>query len=412
MSLSEDDPMQLYQKFTESFNKIAKPDEPNGHFQQYENQVNFSEFSSAPQFDAPNTSGSIFAPKPHYQYQPSSSASPNLPLSSPVLPQPGGAQPQIATLEPRQDWYNPTFPLGSEAQNHSFIPSNSYGAISAYDYQQPYVVQDPMFGMANGFGARPPVTASPLATDQIHPGVPVVQNHMNLSGQPMLDEALNMLRSHDDNTTNQNFTGNLGNGNMAQIASKRKSTGIDSMPIDQQPSSSTSSGRGRPRTKRPKKGNDDAEMAEDDSIDGEEKEKKDKDRRWTNNQRERVRIRDINEALKELGRICSTHLKSDKPMTKLGIMNNAVDVIMTLEQQVRERNLNPKVACLKRREEGSSGESWTPPPGPSQGMLSGMSPGLANSYSPSPATPSSISGYPPHIPRSEPGMLQSPGHFS
>ena len=135
-------------------------------------------------------------------------------------------------------------------------------------------------------------------------------------------------------------------------------------------------------------------------------------RRWTNNQRERVRIRDINEALKELGRICSTHLKSDKPMTKLGIMNNAVDVIMTLEQQVRERNLNPKVACLKRREEGSSGESWTPPPGTSQGMMNGMSPGLASSYSPSPATPSSISGYPPHIPRSEPGLLQSPAHFS
>jgi len=417
MSLSEDDPMQLYQKFTESFNKIAKPDEPNGHFQHYENQVNFSEFSSGPQFDAPNTTGSIFAPKPHYQYQASSSASPNLPLSSPVLPQPSGAQPQIATLEPRQDWYNPaSFPLGSEAQNHSFIPSNNYGAISAYDYQQPYAIQDPMFGM-NGFGARPPVTASPLAPDQIHPGVPGVQNHMNLSGQPMLDEALNMLRSHDENTNNQNFPGPLGNSNMAQIASKRKSTGIDSMPIDQQPSSSTSSGRGRPRTKRPKKG-DDAEMAEDDSVDGEDKDKKDKDRdglgarRWTNNQRERVRIRDINEALKELGRICSTHLKSDKPMTKLGIMNNAVDVIMTLEQQVRERNLNPKVACLKRREEGSSGESWTPPPGPSQGMMSGMSPGLANSYSPSPAPPSSISGYPPHIPRSEPGMLQSPGHFS
>ena len=67
-----------------------------------------------------------------------------------------------------------------------------------------------------------------------------------------------------------------------------------------------------------------------------------------------VRIRDINEALKELGRICSTHLKSDKPMTKLGIMNNAVDVIMTLEQQVRERNLNPKVACLQRQETSSS----------------------------------------------------------
>ena len=70
--------------------------------------------------------------------------------------------------------------------------------------------------------------------------------------------------------------------------------------------------------------------------------------------KERVRIRDINEALKELGRICASHQKSDKPMTKLGILNNAVDVIMTLEQQVRERNLNPKVACLQRQETSSS----------------------------------------------------------
>lgn len=78
-----------------------------------------------------------------------------------------------------------------------------------------------------------------------------------------------------------------------------------------------------------------------------------------------------------------THLKTDKPQTKLGILNMAVEVIMTLEQQVRgactniasltivlyylykyvyvfksisvflclERNLNPKAACLKRREE-------------------------------------------------------------
>lgn len=129
--------------------------------------------------------------------------------------------------------------------------------------------------------------------------------------------------------------------------------------------------------------------------------KKDTDRRWTNNQRERVRIRDINEALKELGRICSTHLKSDKPMTKLGIMNNAVDVIMTLEQQVRERNLNPKVACLKRREEGSSGESWTPPPGGPPGMLG---PGPA-SYSPQPGPPASMPSFPG-------AHLQSPGQFS
>ncbi|XP_043205819.1 transcription factor 12-like isoform X4 [Amphibalanus amphitrite] len=78
---------------------------------------------------------------------------------------------------------------------------------------------------------------------------------------------------------------------------------------------------------------------------------REKERRSANNQRERVRIRDINEALKELGRMCMAHMKQDKPQTKLGVLNLAVDVIMTLEQQVRERNLNPKAACLKRREE-------------------------------------------------------------
>ncbi|XP_026316458.1 protein daughterless-like [Hyposmocoma kahamanoa] len=55
--------------------------------------------------------------------------------------------------------------------------------------------------------------------------------------------------------------------------------------------------------------------------------------------------------------MCMTHLKSDKPQTKLGILNMAVEVIMTLEQQVRERNLNPKAACLKRREEEKAEEA-------------------------------------------------------
>lgn len=100
-------------------------------------------------------------------------------------------------------------------------------------------------------------------------------------------------------------------------------------------------------------GGSDLGLSEDDdpNLPPEVKLLREKERRSANNARERIRIRDINEALKELGRICMSHLKSDKPQTKLGILNMAVDVIMGLEQQVRERNLNPKVACLKRREE-------------------------------------------------------------
>ncbi|OWF44177.1 transcription factor 4-like isoform X2 [Mizuhopecten yessoensis] len=74
-------------------------------------------------------------------------------------------------------------------------------------------------------------------------------------------------------------------------------------------------------------------------------------RRQANNDRERVRVRDINEAFKELGTMVSLHTSSSQPLTKLMILQHAVNVITTLESQVRERNLNPKAACLKRREE-------------------------------------------------------------
>ncbi|XP_063045593.1 transcription factor 12-like [Engraulis encrasicolus] len=83
----------------------------------------------------------------------------------------------------------------------------------------------------------------------------------------------------------------------------------------------------------------------------EQKAERERERRMANNARERLRVRDINEAFKELGRMCQLHLKSEKPQTKLLILHQAVAVILNLEQQVRERNLNPKAACLKRREE-------------------------------------------------------------
>ncbi|ESP00385.1 hypothetical protein LOTGIDRAFT_60186, partial [Lottia gigantea] len=78
---------------------------------------------------------------------------------------------------------------------------------------------------------------------------------------------------------------------------------------------------------------------------------REKVRRQANNARERVRVRDINEAFKELGSMVSLHCSSGQPLTKLMVLQSAVTVITSLEGQVRERNLNPKAACLKRREE-------------------------------------------------------------
>lgn len=81
---------------------------------------------------------------------------------------------------------------------------------------------------------------------------------------------------------------------------------------------------------------------------------KEKERRVSNNTRERIRIRDINEALTELGRVVMTlrPKAADKPQTKLAVLNMAVDVITGLERKVRDRNLNPAALALNRGPSG------------------------------------------------------------
>ncbi|XP_032654888.1 transcription factor E2-alpha isoform X13 [Chelonoidis abingdonii] len=116
----------------------------------------------------------------------------------------------------------------------------------------------------------------------------------------------------------------------------------------------------------------------DEALSLEDKDLRDRERRMANNARERVRVRDINEAFKELGRMCQMHLKTDKAQTKLIILQQAVQVILGLEQQVRERNLNPKAACLKRREE----EKVSGVVGDPQMTLSASHPGLADGHNP------------------------------
>ncbi|XP_037342197.2 transcription factor 12 isoform X2 [Pungitius pungitius] len=119
-------------------------------------------------------------------------------------------------------------------------------------------------------------------------------------------------------------------------------------------------------------------ITEDEDLNPEQKAERERERRMSNNARERLRVRDINEAFKELGRMCQLHLKSEKPQTKLLILHQAVAVILNLEHQVRERNLNPKAACLKRREQ----EKVTEGCGDPQQANTGGHPGLTDASNP------------------------------
>nr|XP_022902742.1 protein daughterless isoform X4 [Onthophagus taurus] len=205
--------------------------------------------------------------------------------------------------------------------------------------------------------------------------------HMGTRMEERLDDAINVLRNHAESQinlgqlppslgpppqmTSLNYTAppppdtHLPDSVKVERATYNTKKRKEPPDSDTKPSSSvesigqpnSTSGSSSKSNKRTRRYCSSADETEDGDIDPDIKAQREKERRQANNARERIRIRDINEALKELGRMCMSHLKTDKPQTKLGILNMAVEVIMTLEQQVRERNLNPKAACLKRREE-------------------------------------------------------------
>ncbi|KAF8369105.1 hlh-2 [Pristionchus pacificus] len=74
----------------------------------------------------------------------------------------------------------------------------------------------------------------------------------------------------------------------------------------------------------------------------------DHDRRKLNNIRERVRVKDINNAFHELGHMVNQFdnagVTMEKQQTKLGILHNAVELIKNLEEQVKRRNLARNMA--------------------------------------------------------------------
>jgi transcription factor 4/12 len=55
-----------------------------------------------------------------------------------------------------------------------------------------------------------------------------------------------------------------------------------------------------------------------------EREERERQRRMANNARERLRVRDINEAFKELGRMTQMHMKNDKPQVPVCIFYSRV----------------------------------------------------------------------------------------
>ncbi|XP_014272191.1 protein daughterless isoform X2 [Halyomorpha halys] len=340
------------------------------------------------------------------------------PHSPPVVFIPGGAQPPGDTLVGKA--LASIYPTEQSASSYSSNPSTPVSSPpplgqQVSGWQSPHFPPPPQ---DRPTPSQPPIHMAAPEQQRFDDAIGVLRDHAEGARmEERLDDAINVLRNHAESQQligpgghcppgplyhNSIDLAAAGHAVYAGIppgeldpatavklerltsAKKRK----DAPDCESKPSSSDllvgspgsiGGGKGVKRVRRY------CSSIEDEEEDANVKAHREKERRQANNIRERIRIRDINEALKELGRMCMAHLKTDKPQTKLGILNMAVEVIMSLEQQVRERNLNPKAACLKRREEEKSEE------GPKLSHL--MTPHLA-----APGFTQATQPPPPHIP--------------
>nr|XP_016853259.1 PREDICTED: transcription factor 12 isoform X5 [Anolis carolinensis] len=258
-------------------------------------------------------------------------------------------------------------------RNHAVGPSTSLAGAHAADIQSLLgaVHNGPIGSLSASYGAASLATAaarpvSSLVNAHREDGVGLASNH---SGLPSMLPAQNADLNHKAQESYRVLSATLG---PAEIKSEHKekdesvhdAASSDDMKSDDESSQKDIKISSRGRT---------SSTNEDEDLNPEQKLERERERRMANNARERLRVRDINEAFKELGRMCQLHLKSEKPQTKLLILHQAVAVILSLEQQVRERNLNPKAACLKRREEEKVSAVSAEPPPPHPGSHPGLS---------------------------------------
>lgn len=357
MATSEDNPLHLYEVFQNCFNKIANKPEgcpDSAELVSAPYSVNNEQFNAdSAYFPDANVAVSGYGVKLEKP----------LPVGEVAEPSGELAAAAAAAAAATQMWYTPEV------------------------FEQDLNVTEGWVGPQTAYGPPPPVhdvyTAIPIPAYRDSP--PLSSPQSTLNGFPQgelwprqlpepdtmaylrqpteerLDDAINVLRNHAESGVPSEPLYNipaepsfsayasdleprpLPSARIVQ-PSRKRSSAVDSSLDLTSPSSSVAP----TKTKRCK-------SAE------EPKHSKEKDRRQANNVRERMRIRDINEALNELGKMCKNHLKTDKPVTKLGILNMAVEVIMSLEQKVRDRNLCPKVVALKRKD----GDE---PPGPNYFM--------------------------------------------